>query len=116
MPPDHADSPLDPSAAHLERIRLRAHQLWEREGSPAGQWLAYWKRAMVLDAIAHYPLAGKPNPLTTPPHETADGVLIEEASLQENLGEFPGLFTDQGDAMPTPESRAIARRFREGER
>jgi hypothetical protein len=43
-------------------------------------------------------------------------VLIEEASLQENLGEFPTRFTDQGDTMPTPESREIAREFRDGER
>jgi hypothetical protein len=47
---------------------------------------------------------------------TADGVLIEDAALQENLGEFPSRFTDQGETMPTPESREIAREFRDGEK
>jgi hypothetical protein len=111
-----ADSPLAPSEAHLQRIRVRAYHLWESEGRPAGQSAAYWERAEELDAIEHNRPAGIPNPLTKHPAETSEGTLIEEASVQENLGEFPARFTDQGDTMSTPESREIAREFRDGER
>jgi hypothetical protein len=115
MPQAETDSPLAPSAAHLDRIRARARHLWQTEGEPAGQFPAYWQRAVELDALEFDCPVLLPNPLVTPPHRTAQGVLIEEAALQENLGEFPALFTDQGETMPTPESREIAREFRDGE-
>jgi hypothetical protein len=116
MQQDQADSPFTPSAAHEQRIRDRAYHLWESEGRPIGQSAAYWERAQELDAIEHNAPTLLPNPNTPAPGQTLDGVLIEEASLQENLGEFPARFTDQGDSMPTPETRNIARAFREGER
>jgi hypothetical protein len=111
-----ADTPFTPSAAHLERIRLRAYHLWQSEGCPSGQSEAYWERARALDALATECPVLLPDPDTSLAPRTADGVLIEEAALEENLGEFPSLFTDQGDSMPTPESRKIARQFRDGER
>ena len=111
-----AETPFTPSAAHLHRIRVRAYHLWESEGRPEGQSDAYWERARELDAIEQNCPVTIPNPLISHPRETADGVLIEEAALEENLGEFPSLFTDQGETLPTPESREIAREFREGER
>jgi hypothetical protein len=110
------DNPLDPSEAHLQRIRARATRMWEADGRPAGQEAEYLERARELDALATSPPALEPNPATAHPGRAPGAPLVEEASLQENLGEFPGRFTDQGDAMPTPESRAIAREFREGER
>jgi hypothetical protein len=116
MQPAESDSPLAPSASHLQRIRVRAYRLWESEGRPVGQSEAYWERARELDAIEHDAPLAIENPVTKHPPQTSDGVLIEEASLQENLGEFPTRFTDQGDTMPTPESREIAREFRDGER
>ena len=110
------DSPFELSAAHKQRIRVRAYHLWESDGRPDGQAAEYWERARALDALeANLPVQ-LPNPLTNPGPQTSDGVLVEEASLQENLGEFPARFTDQGDTMPTPESREIAREFRDGER
>ena len=115
MSVDQSDSPFHYSAEHLKRIRVRAYHLWESEGRPEGQAEAYWQRAEELDAIEHNPPAPKveDNPNV---HHTPEGVLIEEAFLQENLGEFPARSNDLGDAMPTPESREIAREFREGER
>ena len=111
-----SDSPLTPSAAHLQRIRERAYHLWESEGRPEGQSEVYWERAKELDAIEHNQPTLLPLPTADDPHRTAEGTLIEEASLQENLGEFPSRLTDQGDIMQTPESREIAREFRDGER
>jgi hypothetical protein len=116
MPPIQTDSPLAPSDCHMERIRVRAYHMWEREGCPDGQAAEYWERAQELDAIKHNRPAPLPDALASDDHRTADGVLIEEASLQENLGEFPGRFTDQGDMMPTPESRGIAREYHDGAR
>jgi len=110
------DSPLEPSAAHLERIRVRAYHLWLNEGCPSGQADAIWERAQELDALETNCPAQLPNPLNQPEKLRWEGTLVEEASLQENLGEFPALFTDQGDTMPTPESRESAREFRDGER
>lgn len=116
MPLPEADSPFTPSAAHEQRIRKRAYHLWESEGRPDGQSAAYWERARELDAIEHYRPEPMPDGLASDDRRTPNGVLIEEASLQENLGEFPSLFTDQGETMPTPKSRGIARKFRDGER
>ena len=116
MPIAENDNPLQPSPAQLQRIRVRAYHLWESEGQPNGQSAAFWERASALDAMQTYRPA--PMPATEkrrlPPEP--DGALVEEASLEENLGEFPARLTDQGDTMPAPESREIAREFRDGER
>jgi len=116
MRPAEVDNPFTPSAAHVQRIRVRAYHLWESEGRPVGQSTSYWERAQELDALESNCPVQLPNPDTSPPPPTAEGILVEQASLQENLGEFPARFTDQGDTMPTPETREIAREFRDGER
>jgi hypothetical protein len=110
------DSPFTPSEPHLQRIRLRAYHLWESEGRPIGRSAEYWERAQELDALEYDHPEQIPTPMPGHSRQTPEGTLIEEAALQENLGEFPTRFTDQGDTMPTPESREIAREFREGER
>ncbi|HEY0292416.1 MAG TPA: DUF2934 domain-containing protein [Hansschlegelia sp.] len=88
------------------KIRERARKLWEDAGSPAGREDDYLERARELAGMESDPGAGlEPNPL-------ADGVVtpaergqpVEEAFLQDNLGEFPGLQTDQGDQESTPHS------------
>jgi hypothetical protein len=108
MPDDETDNPLDRSPAHDQRIRERAYHLWQQEGCPEGRDAEYWERARELDALATY----QPAPLADAP----PGPIIDQAVLQENLGEFPTRFTDQGDRMPTPESRKIAAEFRDGKR
>ena len=116
MRPAEIDNPFTPSAAHLQRIRVRAYHLWESEGRPVGQSASYWERAQELDALQYDRPVQLPSPATSQSPPTVEGVRVEEASLQENLGEFPAQLTDQGDTMPTPESREIAREFRDGER
>lgn len=110
------DSPFTPSVSHLQLIRVRAYHLWDSEGRPNGRSAEYWERAQELDALEQDTPVQIPNPMTIHARQTSEGILVEEASLQENLGEFPTRFTDQGDTMPTPETREIAREFREGER
>ncbi|WP_271199845.1 DUF2934 domain-containing protein [Methylopila turkensis] len=86
------------------KLRERAKKLWIDAGSPEGREADYLERAKELAALESNPKAGlEPNPL-------ADGVVtpaergqpIEEAKLQENLGEFPGLQTDRGDRGQAP--------------
>jgi hypothetical protein len=48
-----------------------------------------------------------PNPLSAPnsPRETG----IEEAAIQENLGEFPDRLADQGEVRATPAPKRKSR-------
>lgn len=72
-----------------ERVRARADQLWREAGRPDGGSKAYLAEARELIAIEEVP------PATLDPEEAAEPV-VEEASIQGNLGEFPTL-TDQGE-------------------
>lgn len=78
-----------------ERIRARAHQIWEDEGCPEGQASSHWEKARILVAIEEDRTSIIPVTREKP----------EEAELQKNLGEFPGSQTDQGDRQSAP-SRA----------
>lgn len=103
-------NPLDPGPDTEHRIRERAYHLWEADGCPHGRDGEYWERARELQAIADSAGAGTlPNPITHPTPGMADQV-VEEAQIQENLGEFPhaGL-RDQGDRAETPLVRGKAR-------
>ncbi|WP_020177675.1 DUF2934 domain-containing protein [Methylopila sp. M107] len=93
-----SETPVTPA------IKARAKKLWEDAGSPEGREADYVERARELAGMESSPGAGlEPNPL-------ADGVVtpaergnpVEEAKLQENLGEFPGLQADQGEDRATP--------------
>jgi hypothetical protein len=97
-----SDNPLkfDPKREH--RIRERAYHLWESEGKPHGRDADYWERARELDAMEASGATGQiENPIAAGIDPTAP-VGVEEASIQENLGEFPGLMSDQGEDLQTP--------------
>lgn len=96
-----SDNPLEDTPERTERIRQRAYHLWENDGRPLGQDLEYWERARELVGIEESPGAGEVEiPML---RDTAvQGEVVDEASLQENLGEFPDRFTDQGDHQATP--------------
>jgi hypothetical protein len=94
-------NPLSIDPDHEHRVRERAYLLWEADGKPHGRDVEYWERARALVGMEESVGSGLlPNPSTTPdsPRETG----IEEASIQENLGEFPDRFADQGEVRPTP--------------
>jgi Protein of unknown function (DUF2934) len=92
------------ASKHQARVRAVARELWEQEGKPEGREADYFDRARIIVGIEENPQAGQlPNPEVTPPPHGADGV--EEADLQENLGEFPSRFTDQGDRPQAPTRR-----------
>ena len=104
-----SDNPLEPSPETEQKIRDRAYYLWEADGCPAGRPDEYWERARELQAMADSAGAGElPNPMTQRRDPSADRP-IEEADIQENLGEFPhGALRDQGDRMETPKTRRKA--------
>lgn len=92
----------DPEKAILER----AEKMWREDGRPAGRLPEYLERARELQAIVDNPTAGQlPNPAATLPPGAVPVEPVEEAAIQENLGEFPGRLTDQGDRLGTPLTR-----------
>jgi hypothetical protein len=106
-----SDNPLDETPEREARIRKRAYLLWEQDGRPHGRADEFWERARELIGMEDSAGAGLlPNPATQ--DETLPGVTVDEAALQENLGEFPSLMTDQGDRAPTPAARKPAARRR----
>jgi hypothetical protein len=98
-------NPLKFDPERDERIRERAYHLWESEGRPHGRAAEFWERASELVLMEEDGLTGQlPNPLAEGRDPSAPEN-VEEAEIQENLGEFPGQLTDQGDAEPTPRAR-----------
>ncbi len=98
-----SDNPLEDDAARDQRIRERAYHLWESEGNPHGRDLEYWERARELFGMADSAGSGQlPNPQTHDDGSLISDQPIEEASIQENLGEFPDRSADQGERPQTP--------------
>lgn len=89
-----------------EKIRVRAYHLWEEDGRPDGAEQEFWERARELVGMESSPQAGLlPNPVPPGADRPFESPIVEEAALQENLGEFPGRMTDQGDRPQTPTRR-----------
>lgn len=95
---------------HERRIRARAKRMWREAGSPKGRQDEYLERARELQAFIDHPGAGLlPNPMVAHPDPGASQEPVEEAELLENLGEFPGRNTDQGERVQAPMTRKQAR-------
>jgi hypothetical protein len=108
-----SDNPLERSPEREQRIRERAYHLWEADGRPDGRDKEHWERAEELIGMEEHAGAGLlPNPMTQ--DEPIPGVTVEEASVQQNLGEFPDRLADQGEWRQTPMTREEAHEAREG--
>ena len=100
---------------HESSIRARAKHMWREAGAPKGREDEYLERARELQAIIDHPAAGLlPNPMVAHPQPGGSEEPVEEAELQENLGEFPGRLTDQGDRVSAPMTKKKARSFLRG--
>jgi hypothetical protein len=98
---------------HECHIHTRAVRLWHEAGSPPGGMDEYLERARELQAFEDHPAAALlPNPMTLHHGEIEPDQPVEEAELMENLGEFPGRLTDQGDRSAVPMTRKRARQVR----
>ncbi len=104
-------NPLDDSdETRQQQIRERAYHLWDADGRPHGRESEFWERASELIGMEESAHAGElPNPATLPGADPDRTQPIEEASIQENLGEFPDRLSDQGERASTP-SRANRKR------
>jgi Protein of unknown function (DUF2934) len=108
-----SDNPLEATPEREERIRIRAYHLWEADGRPEGRDAEFWARAEELVGMEESAGAAlMPNPMTR--DEPVPGVVVEEASIQENYGEIPTRLTDQGDWRQTPMTKEEVREFEEG--
>lgn len=101
-------NPLAIDPEREQRIRERAYHLWEADGKPHGRDVEYWERARELIGMEESAGSGLlPNP------EAARGsrrkTSVEEASIQENLGEFPDRLADQGERKTTPAPKRASR-------
>jgi Protein of unknown function (DUF2934) len=107
-----ADTMARVEQEHERLIRTRARRMWQEAGSPGGREDEYLERARELRAFVDHPGAGLlPNPMAAHPEPGVTEEPVEEAELLENLGEFPGRLTDQGDRPPAPMTRRKARAF-----
>ncbi len=103
-----ARNPLVTDPAREQRVRERAYHLWEADGKPHGRDVEFWERARQLIAMEESAGSGLlPNPQTTPNAPRVTG--IEQAELQDNLGEFPDRLADQGEVKPTPTPKRRSR-------
>lgn len=101
-----SDNPLETTPQRQGRIDARATEMWEADGSPEGALDEYRERA---DELLRMEAAGNPGQLANPMNaaEPIPGAAVEEASIQDNLGEFPGASgkADQGEFRTTPMTR-----------
>ncbi len=94
-------NPLDPAPEFEEKVRIRAYHLWEADGGPVGRDQEYWERAEELERLQSSAGAGLK---TVQQAET-----IDQAALQDNLGEFPDRSADQGEHRSAPMTRSQLR-------
>ncbi len=83
-----------------------------KTGGHRGAIWRYWERARELVGMEESRGAGLlPNPMTHPTMATGEPEGVEEAEIQQNLGEFPDRFTDQGarEMAPEPKQRKQAK-------
>lgn len=88
-----------------ERVRRRAHAIWEREGCPAGRAEEHW--AAAREEIASEDSQGQatePNPVAADGDGTGRSEPVEPLLAATNQGEVPGL-TDQGEEQQYPRKR-----------
>lgn len=95
-------NPLEEDSALEEKIRERAYHLWETNGKPMGNDLEYWERARELIGMENSHGAGQLEVVSEHNPRMVNGVWVEEASIQTNLGEFPDRSADQGDHPQSP--------------
>ena len=105
-----SDNPLEMTPTRRAQIDDRARALWEEAGQQ-GDYDDYLERA---DELVRIEMAGMTGQLPVDELHAGPvpGVIVDEAKLQENLGEFPGGrgMADQGENRGTPMTREELRK------
>lgn len=87
-----------------ERVRRRAHKIWQEEGCPDGRAEVHWDMARELVAIEDN-LKLTLQPVRAEAARLAEwGEPVEPAIAAENTGELPTL-DDQGEQQYPPRKR-----------
>lgn len=98
-----SDNPLETNPKREAEIEERARKLWEASGSPEGRMDEFRERA---DELVRMELSGISAQKPIDDGSPIPGKIVEEAFIQENLGEFPGgQLADQGEWRETPMTR-----------
>ena len=100
-------NPLDDQdPAYQQRVRERAYHLWDADGRPHGRDSEFWERARELVDMELSGQTGQlANPASLPGADPLAPDVIEDPSIQENLGEFPDRFADQGEKSESPKGK-----------
>ena len=85
----------------VNRIRRKAHELWEADGHPHGRDQDHWDQAREIIAIEDSQAS------TLLPRETGAQDVVETRSIAENYGDLP-ILNDQGEHALTDTSREPA--------
>ena len=103
-----SDNPLETTPEREAAIEARAKALREDAGG-VGDMAEYRERA---DELIRMEMSGTPGQLPIEDGSPIPGVVVEEASVQENYGELPGArgVADQGEWRETPMTREELRR------
>lgn len=101
-PSANDSNPLIDSPKRDARIAAKAKALWEADGKPECGAEAYLENASDIIGMEEHPHAGEIPVKDLPDPQFAD-VQVENAEIQQNLGEFPERQTDQGDHEHFPE-------------
>ncbi|MCQ9155098.1 hypothetical protein [Acidomonas methanolica] len=95
------ENPLDPSRQTLARIIAKAKEMWEADGKPACGPEAYREAATDIIGMEMSGPGGQ-MPVDPPVPLGPEGQPVEEAWLQENLGDPGGSMNELGDKREVP--------------
>ena len=106
-----SDNPLEPpTPAFKKHVEELAKQLSAADGDPEGRMDYYRERAEGLARMEKAGATGLQDP------DELKAVIVEEASIQKNLGEFPaGPLGDEGRFLETPMTREEMKNTPEGD-
>lgn len=94
-------NPLENSPARDAHIRARAREMWIADGKPTCGPEGYMEAAADLVGMELNPDAGQ-EPVDPPVPLGPDGQPIEEAKLQENLGNPGGSMDERDERQEVP--------------
>lgn len=95
------ENPLENSPARDAKIRARAKEMWIADGKPTCGPDGYMEAASELVGMEINPDAGE-IPVESPVPVGPEGQPVEDARIQENLGDPGGSMDELGDRQEVP--------------
>ncbi|MCE0744172.1 hypothetical protein LWC05_09795 [Acetobacter sicerae] len=95
------ENPLEDSPQRDARIKAKAREMWIADGKPTCGPEGYMEAATDLIGMEINPDAGE-IPVESPVPLAPNGEPIEDAKIQENLGNLGGSMDEQDDRQEVP--------------